>query len=561
MDIRVDNNRNGTIDMDDETEDENEDIWSETNGAVFLANIDDDLEQCPDWGLDVNLPKCKDSADDVVNGELDLKDLARMQTAPISNLPEGAKGMISVGAPGYQNVRIFVRNGEEFEVFNFLDDKLTVDQLTNGVELAIEGLDVVRNEDVWDGYITLTFGIISSGGESLGLDKVQMRVSPMMLYHHLLDAEVAYVAQVSGTASADFRADFQAGIEAANGITEYFPMAVSDQWNQDYFETGYMSMPTPEGQHAIRVNFRSANVDNPNNPDNPLRPAGQVVFSYLRGIDSAPIQEYDINHSGQMDSLNSFGNTETIPPYSYDGVDYPLGRIFRGSTASFYPDPNFSKMLEDQKIQEPLYVDTSWLLVGHVDETTSFLPADNDYGWVLVVNDAQMAIDMFEDLSDQGHGSVTLFEGKEWDPGVSAEVTIDEVLDDDDVMAESLSSAAEVEAQVAIIKAATGITEAEIVRIPYLHWTTYGYSVAYQPGTVNGILIDSKNFMPPKPHGPNIGGVDVMEEQFEEAYGAYGVNVHWVEDWDLYHRLLGEVHCGSNATREIPDVKWWETGR
>jgi protein-arginine deiminase len=383
-----------------------------------------------------------------------------------------------------------------------------------------------------------------------------------MLYHHLLDAEVAYVAANSGQSSVDFRADFLAGIEAAGNKTEYFEMQVGDQWNQDYFETGYMSMPIEGGgQHAIRVNFRSANVDNPNNPDNPLRPAGQVVFSYLRGIDSAPIQEYDLSHPGQMDSLDSFGNTETIPPYTYNGESYPLGRIFRGNLPSFYPDPKFTKMLEDQKIQTPLYVDTSWLLVGHVDETTSFVPADTELGWKLVMNDAQMAIDMFEDLSNQGYGDVVLFEGKEWQAGVSAEVTIDDVLDDEDVMGESLASAAEVDDQVAIIKSATGLTEDDIIRIPYLHWTMSGYSVAYQPGTVNGILIDSDNFMPPKPHGPKIEGKDAMEKQFEEAYSTVGMNVRWVEDWDLYHRLLGEVHCGSNATREIPEVKWWETGR
>ena len=209
-------------------------------------------------------------------------------------------------------------------------------------------------------------------------------------------------------------------------------------------------------------------------------------------------------------------------------------------------------MLEDQKIQPPVYVDTSWLLVGHVDETISFVPADTERGWKLVMNDAQMAIDMFEDLSSQGYGDVVLFEGKQWQAGVSAEITIDEVLDDDDVMGESLASAAAVDDQVAIIKNVTGITEDEIIRIPYLHHTVSGYSVAYQPGTVNGILIDQENFMPPKPHGPKIDGKDVMEKQFEEAYATVGMNVRWVEDWDLYHRLLGEVHCGSNATREIP---------
>ena len=226
VDIRVDANRNGTIDMDDPTEDENEDTWSETSGAIFLANIDDDLEQCPQWGMDINLPKCKDSADEVINGELDLLDLARLKTAPMPEAEEGTVGTISVGAPGYNYVRLFVKEGEEFKYFNFLEQKLTTEQLRAGVELAIEGIDVVRSEQIWDGYITLTFGVADSGGTSLGLDVVKMRVSPMMLYHHLLDAEVAYVAAVSGQSSIDFRTDFQAGIDAAGNKTEYFEMAV-----------------------------------------------------------------------------------------------------------------------------------------------------------------------------------------------------------------------------------------------------------------------------------------------------------------------------------------------
>jgi protein-arginine deiminase len=47
-------------------------------------------------------------------------------------------------------------------------------------------------------------------------------------------------------------------------------------------------------------------------------------------------------------------------------------------------------------------------------------------------------------------------------------------------------------------------------------------------------------------------------DQMEEALGALGITVHWVEDWDYYHAAMGEVHCGSNAMRQIPQVKWWE---
>ena len=88
-----------------------------------------------------------------------------------------------------------------------------------------------------------------------------------------------------------------------------------------------------------------------------------------------------------------------------------------------------------------------------------------------------------------------------------------------------------------------------------------GISVAYQPGTVNGISVSPTVFGSPDPHGPVINGKDLFKANLEETLSAYGISVVWVEDWDLYHVLLGEVHCGSNASRAIPDVAWWGTGR
>jgi protein-arginine deiminase len=46
----------------------------------------------------------------------------------------------------------------------------------------------------------------------------------------------------------------------------------------------------------------------------------------------------------------------------------------------------------------------------------------------------------------------------------------------------------------------------------------------------------------------------------KEALAPYGVDVTFVEDWE-YHVSMGEVHCGTNTTRAIPETKWWETGR
>ena len=35
------------------------------------------------------------------------------------------------------------------------------------------------------------------------------------------------------------------------------------------------------------------------------------------------------------------------------------------------------------------------------------------------------------------------------------------------------------------------------------------------------------------------------------------INFHFVDNWSVYHMSLGEVHCGSNATR-TPSANWWE---
>jgi protein-arginine deiminase len=32
-----------------------------------------------------------------------------------------------------------------------------------------------------------------------------------------------------------------------------------------------------------------------------------------------------------------------------------------------------------------------------------------------------------------------------------------------------------------------------------------------------------------------------------------------MDDWDVYHLALGEVHCGTNVTR-TPTADWWERG-
>ncbi|MDC3959395.1 protein-arginine deiminase [Polyangium jinanense] len=557
VDLRADVNRNGTIDLDDPTEDQGEDTWDGAHGAIFLANVDDDQELCPPSGqADAQLVACNDAADTVVNGEDDLADLARIVAAPWPEAYADAEGTITVSAP--EQVRLFRKTAlGSFEVFN-VATKLRSADLAAGVEFAIEARDIVRDETVWDGFVDVSLTVTGTDPSGAPMpetkDTVRLRVAPVLFRHHLHPARTIYAANVQGQSSSTaFRNDLKAAMQTAGLSESLYEHASSDQWTQDYFETAYTSMPGAGGkQQVMHVNFRSANHTGS------LRPAGRIVFA-LRGKDVGGLAQFDSAHSNQMDSLNSFGNLETVPPYTHGGKSYPNGRVLRGSTPSYYPDKSFDRMVSAQGAQPIIYIDTEWLLVGHVDETTTFIKANTPRGWALGLNDAALAKQMLEDAQAAGHGDVPMFVGQYWWGNVPAEVTIDEVLNDPDVMNESASSAVEVAGQLEVLKQETGITDAEIIRIPFLHQPAEGYSVAYQPGTVNGIYLSDTVFGAPKPHGPTINGEDIFEAQLIEAFKPYGITVSFIENWNLYHRNDGEVHCGSNTTRVVPETNpWWE---
>ncbi len=571
VDLRADVNRDGVVSLDDPSEDLGEETWSAERGAIFLANLDDDQDRCTYSSnkSDVSLAKCHDAADDQINGDADLLDLAYLRTVPWPEAPDGTSARLTVSEKAANSVRLFMSDGIGFGTFDPAVFAFNEVSVRTGLELAIEAKDIVRDPAKWDGYVDVTLEITVPEGSKFEAgtftDTVRLRVSPVMTFHHLLPAETLYVSDVEERDSTLFMNGLQAASTASGVQNPVRAFSVWDQWTQDFFETGFMAMPAAGGkQHVMRVNYRSANVYYPDEVASPLRDAGRVVFQLL-GPDVAAVQQYDLKSDPDMDSLNSFGNTETIPPYALDGANYPLGRVLRGSVPSFYPDRTFSKMMEAQAVQPPVYVDTSWLLVGHVDETISFLKVNSPRGWVVLVNDATMAKQMLQAEQTKGNGNVQMFAGKRWvdDFGreVDARVTVDEVLADTDVMNESAVSAAEVDAQLDIIKAETGITDAEIVRVPFLHQPASGYSLAYQPGTVNLLSINEHNVLVPDPFGPVIDGKDIFKAQLESALGAYGITVHWIDDWNLYHRLAGEVHCGTNAARAIPADTWWESGR
>jgi len=560
IDLRADVNRDGVVDLADPADDENEDIWDSNQGAIFLPNIDDDQSACPATGTDEALAGCNDAADGSVNGNDDLLDMARLLVAPSPQAPNDASGILSASAPGSGYIRIFKNNSGTFEIFPLPGD-LTAADLRSGVEFAIEAVDFVRDDGNWNGSVDITLSVDAGTGPGGplpdGNDTVRMRVSPIIFHHNLQSSQTVYVTAFSSTASIDFRTDLAAACTAAgipNPVHEFW--GISDQHTQDFFETAYMSMPGQGGPHVVRVNFRSANYTG----SGPLRSAGRVVFTELRGPDVAGAVEYDPTHTDWMDTLNSFGNFSTIPPYSYGDQHWPQGRIIRGGNPGFYPDQQFDLMAKSQGIQKDIvYIDTENFLVGHINETFNFIKVDSPRGWAVLVADPLLAWTMLQEQYNAGYGNVLMFEGMYWSAGVSAEVTIAQVLSDSDLYNANSWAVAVIDSQIAQLKAATGLTVDEFIPVPALFWEKYSWLASFLPAMTNGFVLTDTHYAAPDPHGPIINSQDIFKTRFADTLSSHGITVHWVENWDLYHRLDGSLRGGVNASRTTPaDFQWWD---
>lgn len=92
------------------------------------------------------------------------------------------------------------------------------------------------------------------------------------------------------------------------------------------------------------------------------------------------------------------------------------------------------------------------------------------------------------------------------------------------------------------------------------------WALALAPGMVNmqvwPTLLQTSLWIP-KPFGPRTTVGSVRFDLFETAVDQVltnGRTTVYIDDWDTYHRAAGEVHCGTNVIRIVPDgyAQWWD---
>jgi len=587
IDIRVDSNRDGRVDADDEP---GEDEWSATHGAVLLPNLDDD-----DWD---GVRDADDAVVDISPDALgDQYDLAPIVLLPWPDVPVGAVGQLQLDSMSAPHVRVFLRQDDGAWLLVLGRDacppsatdcqpgvlELSHQQVAAGATLGIEATTLMGLPDAvsvdpgsgelvpWDGLVQLDYAVLAPDGRTPygaeahpdGFDRAVLRVAPWIDFGNLSP-------RFDTIFSSDLSPAFMQGVAqaAADDGLSYAPIADwDDRWTEDWMQTGFVSMPRADDNEGnTQVQGMRLAMPRPwgrtgSDADLPIHWLMQPTPAGHLGAGSGYFAVYREPHTG--DGYDSFGNHELVPPYDHGDQHFPLGRIIHGSGVL----PETDAFYEAQGVQAPvLKVDTSWLRVGHVDEVFSYAPAATPRGFKLLVASPELAVELLQQWQADGHGSATLFVGKHWSNDQSAEVSIDEVLGDADLMAQSQQAQLQIDGMLDTMRQQIGLTDSEIVPVAVLFWEEYGGLVAFTANAVNDLVFDD-HIVIADPFGPNIDGHDGLKQDLLDrlataanGLGAdgQGLRVTFTDDWEAYHALGGEAHCGTNQEGPPPPIRWWE---
>ncbi|KAF9872912.1 hypothetical protein CkaCkLH20_09775 [Colletotrichum karsti] len=583
--ILADTNRDGIVNEADATD---KAFWTPARGAIFLPNVGDSLHRCANKDLQGNplsnqeLVSCHDAS-----GHLLLEPglIAPLETLPIEVSEDAFAYIYATPETAADRVRLFVNDfpslSNDTSSWRFIDPEFIFNstQLRSGIALGIDGREFVKNSSKWDGKVKVHFDLYSNS--TIMSDAVELKVAPVLTHHHLQRVEtlVSTAANDSDPVQLEFLRQLDEGRKAA-GLENpmYLFNQSSDIWAQDFIEPAYASMPGPNGPVSIRIMLRSAQS---------TRTGGRQIFEQLRGKGVGGFQPEGGRRGFGHLEINSFGNLETIPPYtSKSGIKYPVGRIIQGKHFEKMPAESMSAFLQGQELQKPLLLETGWLLIGHVDEFVQFVPSnDTGLGFTISIADTTSALETLRNASAAGHGGVRAisFNGSlDTAFSVSEEelaTTIDQLLANETFHQVNAYAQRHINANLETMLSEIPLAREHVIRVPVLFKTLGmggGFSrsndglpshtdevmrneflvASFSPAAINGIVL-GKHYLSPKPWGPIVNGQDLFEEKVKEAYARAGMDVGFVDDFLSHHVGLGEIHCGSNTLRE-KDVKWWE---
>ncbi|XP_051894918.1 protein-arginine deiminase type-2 [Pristis pectinata] len=533
--LDVDADRDGIV----EKNNPNKGSWKwgpKGHGAILLVNCD--KEEAAIRG--------NDNSDDKVSIFEDLGDMSHMilRTEGPNNLPAGYKLNLSISPLDEEKVQIFQHDITKMTSVLGRKKMSAVMDFTKGdneIHFFAEGL-MFPNDKITN-LVTINLSLLQSmiyREIPIFTEQVVFRLAPWIMTPNTLGPAEVFVCSVKRNVK--FLKEFKSFMEKTQCKLTVCPesMNLSDVWMQDEIEFGYTEAP-----HK----YLNVVLDSP-------RDAGlqDFPYKYLLGPDFGHTKV-----TGEKgNSLNSFGNLEVSPPVTVNGKEYPLGRIIIGSSLPNSSDGRkMSKTIQDfliaQEVQSPIVLYSDWLVVGHVDEFMTFVPAPDRKGFRLLLASPDSCYRLFKKLKEGGHGEARMFENQVVKP-----VKISEILNDQTLREENAYVQQCINWNRDMLKMELGLDEGDIIDIPALFHrdAEFQRALAYFPDMVN-MLVIGKFLGIPKPFGPLINGKCPLESAVRSALEPLGLDCTFIDDFTSYHMRYGEVHCGSNVCRKPFTFKWW----
>ena len=381
--------------------------------------------------------------------------------------------------------------------------------------------------------------------------EIALTASPLFFNHHLQAGEMTMATAVNGWGYDN--SEFIEGYEDTLGTAFNRMMGGrydNDPWVQDEFEFGYATSPDAH----LDVIF-----DTHRNGQGP--PGG--------GLDDFPEDEYEgpdwlIVNWGPLNasSLDYGGNFEVSPPVTVDGIHYPYGRVYYGGTPGYEPLTATQRAVEAMEVQKPFMPDSTWLCVGHIDEFTTTIPDPSaPKGFRFVISDTRSAWTLLEGLDPDT--SLPQYAPGGWS-GHSID-TIGEIVDDGALRALNNEIQEILDEQKAIFVEELGLDEEDILYMPSLFEEPNGcgsWVAALIPGMAN-LIVESVDDRTTVFLADPFMRSDVSDQSSDPLISHVrdlfpdSMDLVFLDDWEVYHMGLGEVHCGSNVERET-DNAWWE---
>jgi protein-arginine deiminase len=495
---------------------------------ILIPNIDDDNG---DGIPDANAAPLPAGTDD---------EMLQIRVFADRKLPQGAMVRAEISEPWTRFARAFILvtspDGSRF--VSSPAEMNPADVRKNGVVIGVEAADFPALDRPPSIEIRVLFK--TREGRPLYEEMLLCRVAPFLLSSCLDPAEQVQVVRTRATE--EFVRGLEPLVRAAGAeleVVEDASIPEHDVWIQDAVEIGSAT----DGEHVMHVALHG----------NRGRELDDVFAKKALGKDFGVIRKGGFRgKSAQW--IDWYGNLEVSPPVKGKDRDYLNGRFYAGTQGERAMHPEGIKFLEAQGVQGPaLWLDTSWLVIGHVDETVSWVPSTVGTPFRMMIPSPRLAVEILKRAERDAPGGI-LNRGtrREGDKPGEFERPVAEALRDKGLMAAQEFVQGKIDAVRRTLQNELGVADTDILEIPVLfnsdkRWFPGRY-FAETVNMVNGLLVGN-DYIVPDPRGPLVNGRDVLLQAVKDRLEPLGCRVVPLDCFYPYHRWGGEIHCGTNAAR------------